>query len=62
MSSYAQKLAEAKAYLQSRKKYRRDPDCAFVSTPASKTDVLETINQYLRENGYGYELRRRRYP
>ncbi len=56
MKSYAQKLEEAKAYLRSRNKYRRDPDCTFVPTPASQTDVLETINQYLKEKGYGYEL------
>ena len=40
-----EKVREAIAYLRSRDKYLLD-GCKWVPTPAEKTDVKKTINEY----------------
>tara|TARA_R110000868_G_scaffold159255_1_gene387950 strand:- start:246 stop:401 length:156 start_codon:yes stop_codon:yes gene_type:complete len=40
-----EKVREAITYLRSRGKYLLD-GCAWVPTPAEKTDVKKTINEY----------------
>ena len=45
IKSNEEKVKDAIAYLRSRDKYFLD-GCAWVPTPAEKTDVKKTINEY----------------